>query len=507
MKSIFDQGLPTPCPSPFNMAAYVMACAPEGGDKIALEIIGKNPDIWTYAKLDRAIGGVATGLRSMNLPKGARVLMRLGNSVEFPIVFLAAIAAGLVPVPTSSMLTTPEVDKICDEISPALIVADTGIALPSTPPCAVIDHAGLAAFHTLPHAPYEMGDPDRLAYIVYTSGTSGKPRAVCHAHRAIWARRMMYDGWYGMDTQDRILHAGAFNWTYTLGTGLMDPWAMGATALIPAPEVTPDQLPRLLRDHQASIFAAAPGVYRQMLKSGAKLDVPNLRHGLSAGEKLSDHIRDTWHDLSGTKVYEAFGMSECSTFISGSPARPAPKHAAGYPQQGRNVAIVKENGAPLPIGAAGIIAISHSDQGLMRGYLSTGWEGKVQNGWFLTGDTGVMDDDGAITYLGRNDDMMNAGGFRVSPIEVERALTDHPDISEAAAVEIQVKQDTTVIAGFYTSHTALDESDIFEYLHSKLARYKTPRLLIKVAALPKGANGKLLRRQLREQYEAEHGNT
>ena len=86
----------------------------------------------------------------------------------------------------------------------------------------------------LPAAPWHMGDPDRLGYIIYTSGTSGRPSAVMHAHRAIWARQMMVRGWYDLKPEDRVMHAGAFNWTYTLGTGLMDPWTAGATALIPA---------------------------------------------------------------------------------------------------------------------------------------------------------------------------------------------------------------------------------------------------------------------------------
>ena len=134
-----------------------------------------------------------------------------------------------------------------------------------------------------------MADPNRLGYMVFTSGTSGTPRAVMHAHRAVWARRMMWSDWYGLTPDDRMLHAGAFNWTYTLGTGLMDPWAIGATALIPAEGIAPIQLPLLLKRFDATIFAAAPGVYRQFLKSPV-LSMSRLRHGLSAGEKLPDGL-------------------------------------------------------------------------------------------------------------------------------------------------------------------------------------------------------------------------
>lgn len=117
-------------------------------------------------------------------------------------------------------------------------------------------------------APYAMGEPDRPAYIIYTSGTSGHPRAVVHAHRTVWARRMMWEGWYGLLEQDRVLHAGAFNWTYTLGTGLLDPWARGATALIPGHGVASEALGLLLKQHDATIFAAAPGGLPQTPKNG-----------------------------------------------------------------------------------------------------------------------------------------------------------------------------------------------------------------------------------------------
>ena len=108
----------------------------------------------------------------------------------------------------------------------------------------------------LPPCAYDMGAPDRPGYIVFTSGSGGTPRAVVHAHRAVWARRMMWDGWYGLRTDDRVLHAGAFNWTYTLGTGLMDPWAIGATALVVAPGAP---MSLLMRRHDATNLCRRAG--------------------------------------------------------------------------------------------------------------------------------------------------------------------------------------------------------------------------------------------------------
>jgi len=505
MLSIFDQGPAAPCPDSFNMAQYVLARAKLLAGKTMLSIISpESREDWTFRDIETAVRGVATGLLQQGLKPNDRILMRLGNTPEFPILFLAAISVGIIPVPTSAQLTTPEIDKICEDLKPNLIVAGENIALPTKAPCPIITAATLQDFHSLAPAFFQTGEPNRLAYIIYTSGTAGKPRAVCHAHRAIWARRMMLTGWYGLTAHDKILHAGAFNWTYTLGTGLMDPLTIGSHALIPAPNVTPAQLPELMRQHNVNIFAAAPGVYRQILKHPLP-NMPNLRHGLSAGEKLPDSTRDAWQAATDTPIFEAYGLSECSTFISAHPKHPAPKGTSGFPQAGRRVAIVDLDGQPVQRGQAGVLAIDTKDQGLMLGYLNAAEETneRIKGAWFLTGDTCLMDANDAITYLGRDDDMMNAGGFRVSPLEVETALAQHPEIHEIAAVEIAVKADVSVIAAFYTSDAPLDETTLLEYATSKLARYKTPRIFKRVAEIPKGANGKLQRRILRETFEAD----
>ncbi|WP_294607069.1 class I adenylate-forming enzyme family protein [Roseovarius sp.] len=506
MISLFDQGLCAPRPDPFNLAAHVLGRAEANADKTALAVLGlHSAETWSYARLKSAVLGTGTGLLQAGLRPGDRVLMRLGNTVEFPIAYLGAIAVGLVPVPTSTQLTAPEVASMIRTITPAAILRAPGVACPETD-VAIIEQPALEAMRDLPAARYDMGDPDRLAYIIYTSGTSGVPRAVCHAHRAIWARQMMFEGWYGLRDSDRLCHAGAFNWTYTLGTGLMDPWTIGATALIPAPEITPDQLPLLLARHKATIFAAAPGVYRKMLKPGQVFDLPDLRHGLSAGEKLSETIRQHWREATGTAIYEAYGMSECSTFISGSPAHPATDHSLGRPQQGRRVAILGPDG-PVPLGDEGTIAIHRDDPGLMLGYLNApeATAEKFRGDWFVTGDQGAMDADAQITYLGRCDDMMNAGGFRVSPLEVEAALNQHPGITQCAVTDIEVKQDARLIMAFYTGPEPLPSDVLDQFAAAQLAAYKRPRGYFHVPALPTGANGKILRRALRPIYEALNG--
>ncbi len=502
MLSIFDQGPPPTCPRPFNLAAHVLRHAQGSAAKTALSVLGPNSATdWTYSDLQSAILGTANGFLQRGLTPGDILLMRLGNTVDFPIAYLGAIAVGLVPVPTSSQLTDRETAKIIDDLRPAAILRDPEVSCAAHPRQILL--GDLIEMRALPPANYELGDPERLAYVVYTSGTSGKPRAVSHAHRAIWARQMMVDGWYGLQSSDRLCHAGAFNWTYTLGTGLMDPWTIGATALIPEPGTEINALPALLKQHSATIFAAAPGVYRKMLQEEARLNLPDLRHGLCAGEKLSQHLHQKWVQSTGTELYEAYGMSECSTFISSSPSHPARGEALGQPQPGRRVAIVGPNG-PVPQGQEGTIAVHRDDPGLMLTYLNAPdeAEARMAGNWFLTGDQGAMAADGQIIYLGRDDDMMNAGGYRVSPVEVEAALSTHPGITQVGAAAVEVKQDSSIIVAFYTGPEELDAAALHTYVSDKLACYKQPRAFVYLSALPTGGNGKLLRRALPAYFKA-----
>jgi len=502
MRSITATTPPEPCPAPFNLAEYVLAAGRARPDKIALQVLRlTGAERWSYDTLTSAVRGIGTGFLDAGFKPGDRVLLRLGNTVDFPLAFLGAVAAGLVPVPTSAQLTAPEITAMAAQLDPAVVVADPGVALPDHP-APVITAQALRAWQSSAPCDWDRGDPDRLGYMIFTSGTSGRPRAVMHAHRAVWARRMMWQGWYGLTPEDRLLHAGAFNWTYTLGTGLMDPWAIGATALIPDAGIEPAQLPLLLKRFDATIFAAAPGVYRQLLKMPVP-PLPRLRHGLSAGEKLAEPVRRAWCQATETAIYEALGMSEVSTYVSSSPGRPAPEGTAGYAQPGRRLAVLGPDGAPVERGQPGEMAVDARDPGLFLGYWRAAEEtrARYRDGWFLTGDTVAMEDDGAIRYLGRDDDMINAGGFRVSPLEIERTFDAHPGIAESAAVELPVREGVSIIALFYTvTGTPPIEAALQAHAETHLARYKQPRLYRACPALPKGANSKLNRRALRDSW-------
>jgi acyl-coenzyme A synthetase/AMP-(fatty) acid ligase len=366
MLSVIDTRPFSVAPSAFNLAGHVLARAATLKKPALILLHPDRDETLNFADLLRLTQGCATALLSLGLAPGDRILMRLGNSIAFPILYLGAIWAGLVPVPTSAALTAPEITKLAALVSPKLIVAEPGIPLPEVRAPTIAPD--LTTWSGLPPAPLNFGDPDREAYVIFTSGTSGNPMAVSHAHRVILARATMHRHWEGLTEADRLLHSGALNWTYTLGTGLLDPWTLGATALTPAAGTLPGALPALLERAQVTIFAAAPGIFRQMLRASFP-SLPRLRHGLSAGEALPAPVRSDWQRATGTDLYEAFGMTEVSTFLSGSPDRPAPSGTAGYVQPGRHVAVLGPDNTPVPRGEPGELAVSTADPGFMRGYI------------------------------------------------------------------------------------------------------------------------------------------
>lgn len=507
--ALHDEGPFAPCPAPFNMAAHTFAPAARRPDKVALEVLagpGEVVERWTHGEAAALAMRAAGGLAARGLRRGDRLLLRLGNASDFPVLFFAANALGAVPVPVSSQLTRVELADLIADLEPAMIALGPGLDLPESPGAPVLGPGEIAALRdAAPAAGFAETRPDDPAFMVYTSGATGRPKGVVHAQRAAWARRMMWDGWYGLTAEDRVLHAGAFNWTFTLGAGLTDPWAIGATALIHAGAADRTIWPRLAAAHGATIFAAAPGVYRQMIEAGADLAAgfAGLRHGLAAGEALPDALREAWSAAAGRPVYEAIGMTEVSTYVSFSPERPPLRGATGYPQRGRRVAVLADDGdAPVARGREGMLAVSRRDPGLMLGYWRRPDEtaAAFRGEWFVTGDRARMEADGAIVHLGRADDLISAGGYRVSPQEVEAALAEHPGVAEAAAVERRLREGVSVVAAYYVPRAgaAPGEAELAAHCAARLARYKQPRVFVAVAALPRNANGKVLRRRLRE---------
>jgi acetyl-CoA synthetase len=505
--------LPPVPPARFNMAAYCIGrAAAARGDKPALIVVddaarGEPSEVWTFSELETAVLRIAGHLRNLDLEPGARILIRLENTSAYALLFFGAIAAGYVPLPTSTMLTPPEARFLLDDSGAHAIAMAPGLELAGLPAGVRVIEADEIAHvaangDTMPYADTGADDP---AFLIYTSGTTAKPKGVLHAQRSAFGRRPMYEGWYGITADDRMLHAGAFNWTYTLGTGLTDPWANGATSIIYTGEKDASLWPRLIAQTGATLFAAVPGLYRQILKYAppTRRDLAGLRHGLMAGETPPPGLFEEWSAQTGTELHEALGMSEISTYISTSPTVPRKPGFIGKPQAGRRIAVLatEAGDTPLPPGEEGLLAVHRSDPGLMLRY----WqrpdeEAEVFRGdWFVGGDIAMMDADGYVAHRGRANDIMKALGYRVAPLEVEAALSEHPDIAEVACAEVRVRADVSVIGAFVVAKpdTNPDVKDIERFAAERLADYKRPRAIQLVDALPRTANGKVMRSALK----------
>jgi acyl-coenzyme A synthetase/AMP-(fatty) acid ligase len=285
----------------------------------------------------------------------------------------------------------------------------------------------------------------------------------------------------------------------------MDPWAAGAIALLHVGPHDPARWPALLVRHGVTVFAGVPTLYRQILKYGdpGVLRTSTLRHALSAGEALPPDLLTVWQEASGRPLYEALGMSEISTYISSGPGTPVRPGSPGRPQPGRRVAILAPDDGcvVLPPGEAGLLAVHRSDPGLMLGY----WRdpeataAAMRGPWFVGGDLAEFDPDGYVWYHGRQDDILNCQGYRVSALEVERVMGGHPAVAEVAIGESRRADGVALMTAYIVAAGAPPKpEELLAWTGERLAAYKCPRLVRFLPALPRTANGKVIRARLQE---------
>ena len=492
----------------------------------------------TFNELSRKTDQFAQVLRNLNVQVGDRVLIRLPNSLDYPIAFLGAMKMGAISVPTSTLLTAEEVAYLAKDSGATVLVTDAAAwevmageienALGQSP---TLKHVLLSqAIETKPHsifnvlnlaaslhetqeceAPYktQANDP---AYLVYTSGTTGYPKGVLHAHRALLGRQPAAQYWFnysdaadanGSQKQDRIMHSGKFNWTYVLGTGLMDPLYLGKTVIVHEGKNDAQKWLDLIQKHAATIFIGVPTIYRQILQktttTGAQL--PSLRHYMSAGEHLSDEVLSQWRERFGLEIYEAVGMSEFSYYLSQSKFRPIRAGSAGFPQPGHDIQLLNpETLEAVETGEEGMICVPDNDPGLFLCYWNLDDETAKykHDGYFFTGDYAKYDADGYIWFLGRKDDIIKSFGYRVSPYEIERVYKGHPDVADCAAVGEEIEKDKllVVIYVILKPEASTSPDELLGYGKQHLAAYKTPKTVYLAQDFPRTKNGKILRKDI-----------
>ena len=485
----------------------------------------------TFAELAHKTDQFAQLLRNLDVKVGDRVLIRLPNSLEYPIAFLGAMKMGAIAVPTSTLLTAEEVAYLAKDSGATVLVTDAPAwqameealvnDLRNTPN---LSHILLSQItYTQPHgclnvlsleaslreiSEFDLSHKtkaDDPAYLVYTSGTTGYPKGVLHAHRALLGRAPATQYWFDFDAncQDRIMHSGKFNWTYVLGSGLMDPLYLGKTVIVHEGKNDAHTWTNLIAKHQATIFVGVPTIYRQIIQKTkvTQSDVPSLRHCMSAGEHLSDEVLSEWRKRFGVDIYEAVGMSEFSYYLSQSKFRPIRAGSAGFPQPGHNIKLLDpETLLEVEAGEEGMICVPDNDPGLFLSYWNLDEETAKykHDGWFFTGDYAKYDADGYIWFLGRKDDIIKSFGYRVSPYEIERVYKGHPNVADCAAIGEELEKDKVLVVAYVIlkpdSETTADDLAAFGKQH--LAAYKAPKTVYLANDFPRTKNGKILRKDI-----------
>ncbi len=496
----------------------------------------------TYAQLAEQVSRAAVAIRGLGATPEQRVMLCVHDTVDFAAVFFGAIRAGVVPVPVSTMLTTDDYAFMLeDSRARVLFVSDAlveklqpAVARQAKPPRVIIVKSPVGASSSSNEAssPFETrvsrtvryleldavlaaSEPsdevaqttsDDAAFWLYSSGSTGAPKAAIHLHSHLVQTAALYGrGVLGIKESDIVFSAAKLFFAYGLGNALTFPLHVGATAVLLAERPTPAAVMRTLAKHRPTIFCGVPTLYASMLADGALADAkgsPALRVSVSAGEALPKHTGEKWRARFGTDILDGIGSTEMlHIFLSNRPGD-VRYGTSGKPVPGYDVKLTGDDGEPTPDGEEGSLWVRGPSSCVAYWNQREKSLGSFHGPWTRTGDRYVRDADGYYTYSGRSDDMLKVGGIWVSPFEVESALSAHDAVLEAAVVGhadgdgLVKPRAFVVLAEGRTGGEAL-VAELQAFVKVKLAPYKYPRWIEFTSELPKTATGKIQRFKLR----------
>jgi benzoate-CoA ligase family protein len=510
-----------------NACWYLLDRRLEAGDgeRVALEQGGARV---SHAELAARVAQAANGLRALGVRPEERVPLVLLDAVEFVASFLGALRIGAVPVPMSTMLTGGELAFQCNDARARVAIASGALAPVVKDMVAecreltdlVIDGDGQNGFEVALAGPLRVHryqqwateqpteaevyptSPDSPAFWLYTSGTTGKPKAAMHRHADLPYTAETYGQQVlGITPEDRCYSVAKLFFAYGLGNSLTFPLSVGASAVLDPARPTPQSVAAALRERRPTLFFAVPTFYAALLAADLPADsFASVRLAVSAGEPLPAGIFHRFKERFGLDVLDGLGTTEAlHIFISNRPGDIRPG-TTGFVVPGYRVRLVSDEGAPVPPGETGHLEVS--GESVATGYwCRTEVTRRTFKGeWLRTGDVYSCSEDGVFTYAGRSDDMIKAGGIWVSPAEVEATLVQHPDVQEAAVVGRRTAEGLQEPAAYVVTLPGRSPGaeELVEFCRERLAAFKRPRQVLFVDDLPKTATGKIQRYKLRD---------
>jgi acetyl-CoA synthetase len=507
-------------PEKLNLAREVLDGSVARGCGPRAALVGDH-GVLSYDSLQQRVNALAAGLLGLGLQRGDLVLIKMSNAPEFAIAFLAAVKLGIIPVLVNSLFTPVELLPVLEQTKPELIFteASRGDAVRELRGSGLFKHvvcvgeterdeiafASLAGHSSKAVATADTRS-DEPAFIVYTSGTTGKPKGIVHAHRWIVALGDLNRHRLPPQQNDVVMATGEWSFISALGHNLLFPLRNGVTGAILAGRATPENVLAAIEKYKVTVLHCVATIYRRLLAIPdfeKRHDLSTLRCAHSTGEALREATYAEWKRRVGSELYEHYGVSEYQLVIGHGVRDPVKPGAVGKPLPGVGVAILDDDFNAVPTGEIGQFAISTADPGLFLGYYKDPerTEAAIRQGWYFTGDLAYQDDEGYFFIAGRRDDCFKSRGIFISPAEIENALQKHPAVVEAAVVaepdaEIGNKIRALVVLGDgYTPSVELARS-IRDSLRSQIAPYKIPHRIEFSQNLPKSKVGKIIRADL-----------
>ncbi len=508
-------------PERLNMAEEALgrALSLGWGDRVAF--VGPAGSL-TYAELVQKVEAFATHAREMGIEPDDRVLLRLWNCFEFAIALLGLIRIGAIPVMQNTAAGTPDIEYVQEHSDAVAAVVLADLAEPLRPLANRFAKGVIVARGAQgKERPFEAmlslaadqdavevhpSRADDMALMCYSSGTTGRPKGILHAHRWILGRGI--PNWARVPPQvgDVVMASGEWSFISLLGHNVFFALRNGVTGAVLEGRASPEKVLQAVNDYRVTLLYAVPTIYRMILaRPGLETpyDLSSLRGCNASGEALGAAALAEWRERVGVDIWEHYGVSEMQMVLGNSPLLPIKPGSAGVPW-GVEARVIDDEDQVLPPGAVGQLVFRTRDNpSLFLGYHKD--QDKTadvtRGGWYRTGDLARIDDDGYFWILGRNDDCFKSKGVFIAPTEIEAALQADSRIAEACVVPAPDGIGGTLIRAVLVARDASLSPDALaaelkESLKQKLARNKVPHRFDFVDALPKSSTHKVLRREL-----------
>jgi acetyl-CoA synthetase len=440
----------------------------------------------SFGEVARRSARLAGAIRGHGIGRGDVVMTLVGNRPEWVHAMVACFRIGAVALPCTLQLRPKDLRRRMDVAEPRLVLADernidaVREAGFEGPLMAIPDDRHYDA-EPAPAEDLDAGDP---ALIIFTSGTTGEPRAIRHGQRYLAGQRVQAEHWFGARPGDLCWCTAASGWSKSARNAFIAPWLRGAAALLHEGRFDPDRRLETVEREGVNVLCMAPTEYRAVAKRGALRPLGSLRHAVAAGEPLDAGVIGAWRERAGVEVHDGYGQTESGAVVGMPIGEPVRAGSMGTPLPGYRLWVER---GELCIDPASVPTF----------FLD------APEGTWRTGDRVAQDEDGYLWFEGRADDVILSAGYRIGPGEVEAALGSHPAVAEAAAVAAPDEIRGSVVRAVVVLREGHEPSDelaraLQEHARGETAPYKYPRIVEFAAELPKTASGKVRRAALRE---------